>query len=181
MEPYMGVEPTDKKLQRGTVRRRSRRLSYRVREIDLDDLNHGFLEELSNLSETRGLDPEAARRLLLKIRTNPFHKVFVAVKEDGEVIGTSTLIIEQKFIHNFGLVGHVEDVSVRKAYEGTGVGSSLVKKAVERAKKLGCYKCILDCDTRLTKFYEKLGFRKHEIGMRRDLLSPAAAHRKLIA
>ena len=152
------------------MKRRSNRPSYRVREIDLDDLNHGFLEALSNLSDMRGLDLADARSLLLKIRTNPFHKIFVAVKEDGEVIGTTTLIIEQKFIHNCGLVGHVEDVSVRKAYEGTGVGSSLVKKAVESAEKLGCYKCILDCDTRLIKFYEMLGFRRHEIAMRRDLL-----------
>ena len=155
---------------RGTARRRSRRPSYRIREIDLDDLNHGFLEALSNLSDTRGLDLEDARMLLLKIRINPFHKIFVAVKEDDEVIGTTTLIIEQKFIHNCGLVGHVEDVSVRKDYEGAGVGNALVKKAVESAEKFGCYKCVLDCETRLIKFYEKLGFRKHEIAMRRDLL-----------
>ncbi|KFM14170.1 hypothetical protein AAA799O18_00780 [Marine Group I thaumarchaeote SCGC AAA799-O18] len=33
------------------------------------------------------------------------------------IIGSTTLFIEQKFIHDSGLVGHIEDVVVRKAYD----------------------------------------------------------------
>ncbi|MBI3023633.1 MAG: GNAT family N-acetyltransferase [Thaumarchaeota archaeon] len=165
----MGLETTDPSLPRGLTKHRSKRRSYRIREIVLGDLNNGFLEALSNLSHLRGLRPEDAKSLLLKIKLNPFHKIFVALNESGKVVGTTTLIIEQKFIHDGGLVGHIEDVSVRKGNEGGGVGSALINKALETAQEFGCYKVILDCSKDLTKFYERLGFRKHEVAMRKDL------------
>ncbi len=151
-------------------RRLNNRPSYKIREVVLDDLNNGLLESLSNLSDVKGLKPEDAKSLLLKIKLNPLHKIFVAINDRGKIIGTTTLIVEQKIIHSGGLVGHIEDVSVRESYEGRGVGSALVKKALQTAKEFGCYKCILDCKEDLTKFYGRLGFRRHEIGMRKDLL-----------
>ena len=36
------------------------------------------------------------------------------------------------------------------------------------AEGLGCYKCILECKDELVGFYEKLGFRRHDVGMRID-------------
>lgn len=169
-EPYIGLETTDPMLPRRVTERRTKRRSYRIREIVLDDLNNGFLESLSNLSDVRGLSPEEASTLLLKIRLNPFHKIFVAPNASGKIVGTTTLMIEQKFIHHGGLVGHIEDVSVRKGDEGRGVGRALVRKALEAAEESGCYKCILDCNEDLTKFYGRLGFKKHEVAMRKDLL-----------
>lgn len=165
----MRLETTDPSLHRRVTKRRSKRRSYKIREIVLDDLNNGFLEALSNLGLVRGLEPEDAKSLLLKIKLNPFHKIFVALNESGKVVGTTTLIIEQKFIHDGGLVGHIEDVSVRKGNEGGGVGSALIKKALETADEFECYKVILDCSKDLTRFYERLGFRKHEVAMRKDL------------
>jgi len=155
-------------MPRGGRKRDSKLASYEVREVVLDDMDHGFLQALAGLGDTRGLSPREARRILLKVSFNPFHKIFVALK-DGAVVGTTTLIIEQKFIHNGGLVGHIEDVSVRKDQEGRGVGGALVSKALEAARQYGCYKCILDCKENLIGFYERLGFRKHEIEMRKDL------------
>ena len=37
------------------------------------------------------------------------------------IIGSTTLLIEQKFIHDGGKVGHIEDVVTRKGYEGFGI------------------------------------------------------------
>jgi glucosamine-phosphate N-acetyltransferase len=67
------------------------------------------------------------------------------------------------------LGGHIVDVAVWKNYEGRGVGGALVAAAVQRAKELGCYKVILDCKPELVGFYERLGFAKHDVGMRLDL------------
>lgn len=169
-ESYMGLETIESRMRRGAREYRSKRVSYEIREAVLDDLNSGFLEALANLSDVRGLRSEDAKALLLKIKLNPFHKIYVALNPSGRVVGATTLIIEQKLIHNGGLVGHIEDVSVRKDYEGRGVGSALVKEALATAREFGCYKCILDCNEGLIKFYERLGFRKHEVAMRKDLL-----------
>ena len=142
---------------------------YEIRELTAPDLGNGFLETLGNLSDVDRLTPEKARKILGGMKNTPLYHIFVAVFPDGQVIGATTLLLEQKFIHRGGLVGHIEDVSVRKGHEGKGVGGSLVKTAIEKARQLGCYKCILDCKPELVGFYEGLGLRTHDVGMRIDL------------
>jgi glucosamine-phosphate N-acetyltransferase len=142
--------------------------AYQIRELRAADLGNGFVETLGNLSDTGGLTPGAARKILRTLSRTPLYHVLVALGADGQVVGATTLLVEQKFIHGGGLVGHIEDVAVRKGYEGRGVGGSLVNAAVEIASGLGCYKCILECRDEVVSFYEKLGFRRHDVGMRID-------------
>ena len=42
------------------------------------------------------------------------------------MIGATTLLVEQKFIHSGGKAGHIEDVVTRKGFEGLGIGSALI-------------------------------------------------------
>jgi len=77
-------------------------------------------------------------------------------------------LIEQKFIHDGGLVGHIEDVVVRKDYEGKGIGIKLVTSMLECAKEKNCYKTILDCKDDVKQFYERIGFKHESNGMRYD-------------
>jgi glucosamine-phosphate N-acetyltransferase len=95
--------------------------------------------------------------------------IFVAVDKSGKVIGSITLLLEQKYIHDGGKVGHIEDVVTRKGYAGKGIGSALVNKCINLAKEEKCYKMILDCSPTNILFYKKAGFREHEISMRYDL------------
>lgn len=90
-------------------------------------------------------------------------------QENHTIIGTATLLIEQKFIHNGGRVGHIEDVATRAGFEGIGVGKKIIQKLIETSKELQCYKIILDCDDKVIGFYEKLGFKKKAVMMRLDL------------
>jgi glucosamine-phosphate N-acetyltransferase len=142
-----------------------------VRQIEMRDLARGFFETLSNLAPIGNLitQHKTAEKILSKIKSYPFYAIFVAVKEDGEVIGSITILIEQKFIHDGGKVGHIEDVVTRNEYEGRGVGKALVLKAIDFATKEKCYKVVLDCSRTNVEFYQKLGFRQHEISMRIDL------------
>src|SRR5438445_7800363 len=135
-----------------------RKQQYKVRERRYADLENGFLDTLANLSDTGGLATAEARRLFRAMKGSAIYKIFVAVTGDGEVIGATTLLVEQKFIHGGGLVGHIEDVVVRKGHEGKRVGGSVVRAALEKARALGCYKVILDCKPDLVDFYKKLGF-----------------------
>jgi glucosamine-phosphate N-acetyltransferase len=143
--------------------------TYEVRELTAADLSNGFIETLGNLTETGGLTPASARRILEKMRRASLYHVLVAADADGKVVGATTLLVERKFIHGGGLVGHIEDVAVRKGFEGRGLGGSLVKAAVKTASDMGCYKVILDCKEELEPFYARLGFRRHDLGMRLDL------------
>jgi len=138
-----------------------------IREIEEDDLERGFLETLDFLRNASSLDKTKAKEIFKKIKQNANHIIHVAI--DGKkIVGTTTLFIEQKFIHDGGLVGHIEDVVVRKDYEGKGIGIKLVTSMLERAKEKNCYKTILDCKDDVKKFYEKIGFKHESNGMRYD-------------
>ena len=97
------------------------------------------------------------------------HQVFVIENDNNDadikstnsqIIGSSTIFIETKIIHNFGRVAHIEDVIVHNEYRGHGLGKLLLDKCIEIAKQEGCYKIILDCSDNNCKFYEKCGFMK---------------------
>jgi GNAT superfamily N-acetyltransferase len=90
---------------------------------------------------------------------------FVAVDND-EILGVLTLHTQRKLIRDGGIAGFIEDVAVKEKYRGKNIGSMLVQEAVEKAKKLGCYKVILSCFSDKIKFYERNGFREELITMR---------------
>jgi glucosamine-phosphate N-acetyltransferase len=149
------------------------KINFLIREIEISDLQQGFFQALSNLSDLGRIinDNKRAETILYEIKSSPFYKIFVAVSDDDQVIGSTTLLIEQKFIHNGGKVGHIEDVTTSRNYEGKGVGSGLVRTAVDFAKEKGCYKVILDCSEKNIQFYRRMGFKEHEISMRYDTMS----------
>ena len=136
-----------------------------IREIEENDLENGFLESLDFLSKASNIDRDKARDILKKINHDGNHIIHVAI-DDNKIVGSTTLLIEQKFIHEGGLVGHIEDVVVRKDYEGKGIGMKLIRSLLDCAKEKNCYKTILDCKDDVKPFYEKLGFREESNGMR---------------
>ena len=136
-----------------------------VRKIIAADLSNGFLESLDALKKTSNMDRKRAFSILERISQNPNHVIFVAVYND-KVVGATTLLIEQKFIHDGGKVGHIEDVAISKEFQSIGIGVMIIKEVLEYAKNQGCYKTILDCDEQVKPFYEKIGFSRHSNGMR---------------
>ena len=143
-------------------------MSFIIRELKEEDLSNGFVETLSNLSEVGNLanDTIRKREILSQIKDKNYRIIIAEDNQNHQIIGSATLLIEQKFIHNGGRAGHIEDVVTRKGYEGKGIGREILKELIKIAKDNECYKIILDCDEKLVKFYEKLGFKKHSIMMR---------------
>jgi glucosamine-phosphate N-acetyltransferase len=140
-------------------------MNIEIAELTEQDLPSGFLESLASLSQV-GLTPaEAAEVQRYRLRQDI--KTYVA-RLDGRVVGTASLLVERKFIHRGGKVGHIEDVAVHRDLQLKGIGTQLVKHATEEARKLGCYKVILDCFERLAPFYARLGYRVFNVGMRND-------------
>jgi len=142
-------------------------LDVKIRELEESDLFRGFLESLDSLRKASDLDKDKAKHVFSKIKSDPNHVIFVAELEE-RIVGSTTLIIEPKFIHNGGLVGHIEDVVVSKDTQDKGIGEKLIQKALDYAKNCGCYKSILDCSDEVKPFYEKIGFKKQSNAMRFD-------------
>ena len=138
-----------------------------IREIEEGDIEKEFLDTLDFLRKASDYEKNNPYEILKKIKQNPNHIIHVAV-DDYKIIGSTTLFIEQKFIHDGGLVGHIEDVVVRKSYEGQGIGMKLVISLLDVAKQRKCYKTILNCEDSLKQFYEKIGFKKATNEMRYD-------------
>ncbi len=139
-----------------------------IRKLQKTDFTKGFKETLENLRSLGEMTNVEFEKIFNTITQNPNHTVFIA--EDNEkVIGTVTLLIEQKFIRNGGRVGHIEDVSVQKDFQGQGIGSKLIAQSLEEARAHNCYKVILNCTKENIPFYEKIGFKQNELEMRIDL------------
>ena len=86
----------------------------------------------------------------------------IAENEEGQIMGSSSLHIIEKINRKVGLI---EDVVVFKKFRGKSVASSLVTQLISISKKEGCYKTILNTDSKTKSFYEKLGFTQKNIQM----------------
>ena len=97
--------------------------------------------------------------------------VRLSAVENGEELGAMYLYLIRNDSHKepYGLL---EDLLVKEEHRKKGIGSTLVKEAIEEAKHLGCYKLI--GTSRLSRenvhqFYEKLGLKKYGYEFRMDL------------
>ena len=147
-----------------------KKIKYIIRELKEEDLNpeRGFLKTLSNLSKTDNLPLKKMKEIFKEVKEKENSYIFVAVGEDEQIVGAIKLIIERKFTRGGSRAGHIEDVITRKGFEKMGIASNLIKKALVKAEKLGCYKVILDCRDELIPFYKKFRFYKFENCLRID-------------
>ena len=146
-------------------------INYAIREIEENDIESGgLLEVLENLAPVGGLSKPAAKAILKEIKSNPLHRIFVAVVQDGRnqglIIGTTTLLVEPKFIFGGARVAHIEDVAVRAEYQRKGIGFKLVNYATEQAARMRCVRTVLDCSDENIPFYEKIGYSYHGNSMK---------------
>jgi glucosamine-phosphate N-acetyltransferase len=129
-----------------------------IRYLNEEDFNNGYFQTLSNLTYVGDIqnDNEKFKSIFKSINFKNQH-IFVAI-DDIKIVGTASILIEQKFIHNGSKVGHIEDVVVHQDYQTMGIGSKLIRKCIEVGKSNDCYKIILDCNSIKMGFYEKHGF-----------------------
>lgn len=138
-------------------------IEYMIRELSEQDYYKGFLNLLEQLTtvDANNITYDDFIKHLKKIKS----KVFVMEDGEGKIIGTMTLLIEEKFIHKLSSVGHIEDVVVNDEYRGKGLGKMLIDYGVKYAKDNGCYKIILNCAEKNIAFYEKCGFKSKNVEM----------------
>jgi len=135
--------------------------SFSLRALRLQDLGDSYFTLLGQLSvmDIEKMDADQSAKLFR--RFGDHHQIHVLEeKESGLIVGTGTLFIEDKFLRNYGKVGHIEDIVVHSDYRGYGLGKIMIEHLTKQAKMAGCYKCILDCSDDNVGFYEKCGYVK---------------------
>ena len=98
-------------------------------------------------------------------KKNDTYYVLVVCDSDDVVVGTGSVVVEPKFIHALGLVGHIEDIAVAKNQQGKKLGLRIIQALDHVAKQVGCYKSILDCSEANEGFYVKCGFKRAGLEM----------------
>jgi len=137
-----------------------------IRPLEQDDYNKGYLDLLQqgftitpstvSFEEfTRFLNDTRKQTLIIESKRFDIPDELINVVKPIQIVASTTIIVEEKLIHNMGKVCHIEDVVVDKDSRGKGFGKQLIQHCVELAKTYGCYKCILNCDEANVKFYEK--------------------------
>lgn len=96
-------------------------------------------------------------------------KVVLVAIEDDKVVGTASILFEQKFSRKGCIAGHVEDVVVLPEFRKKGVATKLLEELVKLAKLRKCYKLTLHCDESVTPLYERSNFVRNGEAMRCDL------------
>jgi len=104
-----------------------------------------------------------------KILSSNYYKFEYII--EGKIIGRAFLFLIYNDLHPkpYGLL---EDVFVEEKYRGKGIGKELVKRVIEKAKELGCYKLIATSRferENVHRLYENLGFKKWGYEFRIDL------------
>ena len=134
--------------------------SYIIRKLNVSDYEK-YLNLINQFRSTI-FTLEEYKETLSKIEKN---STIWVIDDNNELIGTTTIIYEYKFIRNIVKLAHIEDVCIDKNHLNKGIGNLLINFVVNEANKENCYKIILDCDENLENFYKKSGLEKKGIQM----------------
>ena len=105
------------------------------------------------------------------ITSDPNNELIVACN-GNEVVGVQQITFTPYITHQGGWRATIEGVRTAASVRGQGVGTELIKWAIERAKKRGCHLVQLTTDKKredALRFYEKLGFTATHEGLKLKL------------
>ena len=96
-------------------------------------------------------------------------ELIVVENENSEIIGTLQLSFIQYLTYRGGIRAQIEAVRIRKDKRGLGIGKTMFKWVIERAKERNAHLLQLTTDKKrpeAIKFYEDLGFKATHEGMK---------------
>ena len=96
-------------------------------------------------------------------------ELIVIQDSDSSIIGTLQLSFIQYLTYKGGIRAQIEAVRIRKDKRGEGLGETLFKWAIQRAKDRDAHLIQLTTDKKrpeALKFYEMLGFKASHEGMK---------------
>ena len=159
---------------------------YSIRPLQPRDYGLGFLSVLAVLTSVGEIsEADFSERFRYLHSTAPgTYYLIVVLNGEGKVVGTGALVVERKFIHGLGLVGHIEDIAVARDQQGKKLGLRIIECLDNVGESVGCYKVsatgervnlekylltcaqtILDCSEANEGFYVKCGYKRAGLEM----------------
>ena len=103
-----------------------------------------------------------------RLAAHPDEHLLVA-ERDGRLVGTMQLTITGGLSHRGMLRAQIEAVRVAAAARGGGIGSIMIRWAIDEARRQGCGMVQLTSNRQRTdaaRFYERLGFEPSHTGFK---------------
>ncbi|CAL1528420.1 unnamed protein product [Lymnaea stagnalis] len=137
-------------------------VNLQIRPLRLGDFDKGFLDLLKELTVVGDVSQEQFITQFNKMKacSDTYYITVIEDTSKSQIIGTATLVMEKKFIHQATARARIEDVVVGNDYRGLQLGKVLVDLLVCLSQVLGCYKVSLECKEHNVKFYAMFGFEK---------------------
>jgi perosamine synthetase len=135
---------------------------FNYRKLEISDKD----KYLSLMNGFRSVTMDMEEDEFNKIYNRIFNSGYIIVcEQNGELIGSVSILIEQKFIHNSARYAHIEDVFVDETHRHKKIGKELVNKAIEYCKSNNIFKISLNCAETLKGFYSLNNFEQRQINM----------------
>jgi GNAT superfamily N-acetyltransferase len=97
----------------------------------------------------------------IEILSNRWQYVFL-IEQDGRLVSSCVLQVVPNLTRGARPYGLIENVVTSKDKRGQGLGSQVLRAALDLAWEKGCYKIMLQTgrtDPEVFRFYEKAGFK----------------------
>ena len=118
-----------------------------------------------------GTVPAEYAKAFAAMSAMPTNRMLVA-ERDGEILGVLQLVFIPGLSRRGATRAHIEGVRVKSSARAHGIGTALMCRAIEEAKRAGCTLVQLTSDKRRARahlFYRRLGFQQTHEGFKRLL------------
>ena len=128
----------------------------------LDKIKSQYIILLKNLTETYDILLDIFIKQINTIAN--CGEIIIAISGnllyEFEIIGSGTVIIEPKIIHNAKSVAHIEDIVIHPNFRGKSIATNIITRLKNYSRFKYCYKVILNCKNEYISIYEKSDFNK---------------------
>ena len=143
------------------------------RQAGPDDLETllPMVREFWVIEKLRFVEPEV-RRALAGLLASPDYGLVILAESAGAPIGYLALTLGYS-LEFLGRDAFVDEIYLREAYRGKGIGDRAIELAVEKCRALGVRALHLEVDhvnPRARALYERVGFSAHERALMTRLL-----------
>jgi ribosomal protein S18 acetylase RimI-like enzyme len=142
-------------------------------EQDLDGIVKMLADDELGSKRERYLQPlpGSYKTAFHAITSDPNNELVVAY-QGNELLGVQQITYTPYITHQGGWRATIEGVRTSSAVRGKGVGTELIRWAIDRAKQRGCHLVQLTTDKQRVdalRFYERLGFKATHEGLKMKL------------